>query len=216
MVFLAAFGPLALAQLPIDSQLAAEIAKIRAIDNHAHPVRPVSGATKTPTTTLYLSKRWSPPPTRFEFATGFAAHPGRMATLFGYRYSDFAPEHVRELQQRKKQLMQEKGAGYANWVLDQFGIETMLANRVAMGPGLAPPRFLWVPFEDALMYPLNNSSLAAKNSDRKAFFADEDRLLQRYLKESGYSESPASFDDYLKKVVTATLERHQRAGRNRR
>jgi len=28
-------------------------------------------------------------------------------------------------------------------------IETMLANRIAMGPGVAPPRFLWVPFEDA-------------------------------------------------------------------
>jgi predicted TIM-barrel fold metal-dependent hydrolase len=88
----------------------------------------------------------------------------------------------------------------------------MLANRVAMGPGLAPPRFLWVPFEDALMYPLSNTGLAAKNSDRKAFFAEEDRLLQRYLKECGYSEPPASFDDYLKKVVTATLERHKRGG----
>ena len=34
------------AQLLIDSQLAAEIAKVRAIDNHAHPVRPVFGNDK--------------------------------------------------------------------------------------------------------------------------------------------------------------------------
>ena len=67
--------------------------------------------------------------------------------LFGYRYGDRAPEHVAELQQRKKQLLQEKGDGYANWVLDQLGIETMLANRVAMGHGLAAPRFLWVPLK---------------------------------------------------------------------
>jgi predicted TIM-barrel fold metal-dependent hydrolase len=120
--------------------------------------------------------------------------------------------NAQDYRQRKRQVLTEKGAGYANWVLDQLGIETRLANRVAMGPGLAPPRFLWVPFEDALMYPLNNSSLAAKNSDRKAFFADEDRLVQRYLKDSGYSALPASFDDYLKKVVTATLERHKRGG----
>jgi hypothetical protein len=54
------------------------------------------------------------------------------------------------------------------------------------------------------MYPFNNSSLAAKNSDRKAFFADEGRLLLRYLKESGYSEPPASFDEYLNCHARAT------------
>jgi len=88
----------------------------------------------------------------------------------------------------------------------------MLANRISVGPGLAPPRFLWVPFEDALMYPLNNSSLAARNPNVKAFFADEERLLQRYLKESRLSRPPDSLDDYLHNVVTATLERHKRNG----
>src|SRR5258708_2292403 len=132
--------------------------------------------------------------------------------LFGYRYNDRAPEHIKELQERKKQRMQEKGEGYANWVLDQLGIETMFANRVAMGRGLAPPRFLWVPFEDALMYPLNNSSLAARNSDYKTFYADEERLLKKYLKECGYSTPPVMLDEYLQKVVTSTLERHKRGG----
>lgn len=206
------FAGFAPAQLPIDAQLAAEIAKIKAIDNHAHPVRPVFGNDKDtdydalPVETMEPSTE----PVRTREGSPLVVEAWRQ--LFGYRYSDRSPEHVRELQQRKKQLMREKGAGYANWVLDQLGIETMFANRVAMGPGLAPPRYLWVPFEDALMYPLNNAGLAAKNSDRKAFFADEGRLLQRYLKECGYTEAPASFDDYLKKVVTATLERHKRAG----
>jgi predicted TIM-barrel fold metal-dependent hydrolase len=212
LVFLTAFGRLAPAQLAIDSQLAAEIAKIRAFDNHAHPVRPLSGSDKDTEYDALPVDNMEPSTDSVRVRDGSPIILDAWRQLFGYRYSDFAPEHVRELQQRKKQLMQEKGVGYANWVLDQLGIETMLANRVAMGPGLAPPRFLWAPFEDALMYPLNNSSLAAKNSDRKAFFADEDQLLQRYLKESGYSEAPASFDDYLKKVVTATLERHRRAG----
>jgi predicted TIM-barrel fold metal-dependent hydrolase len=212
LAVLAAFCLLAPAQLPIDSQLAAEIAKIKAIDNHAHPVRPTFGNDKDtdydalPVETMEPSTE----PVRTREGTPLVIEAWRQ--LFGYRYSDRAPEHVRELQQRKKQLMQEKGLGYANWVLDQLGIEIMFANRVAMGPGLAPPCYLWVPFEDALMYPLNNSNLAAKNSDRKAFFADEDRLLQRYLKECGYSAPPGSFDDYLKKVVTATLERHKRGG----
>lgn len=212
MVVLTAFGRLAPAQLPIDSQLAAEIAKIRAFDNHAHPVRPVSGGDKDTEYDALPVDNMEPSTDSVRVRDGSPVILDAWRQLFGYRYSDFAPEHVRELQQRKKQLMREKGLNYANWVLDQLGIETMLANRVAMGPGLAPPRFLWASFEDALMYPLNNSSLAAKNSDRKAFFADEDRLLQRYLKESGYSEAPASFDEYLKKVVTATLERHRRGG----
>jgi len=203
LVVLAAAGTLALAQLPIDAQLAAEIAKIRAIDNHAHPVRPTFGSDKDvdydalPVETMEPSTE----PVRTRQGSPLALEASH--ALFG---------NAQDYRERKRQVLAEKGAGYANWVLDQLGIETMLANRVAMGPGLAPPRFLWVPFEDALMYPLNNSSLAAKNSDRKAFFADEDRLVQRYLKDSGYSELPASFDDYLKKVVTATLERHKRGG----
>ena len=37
-------------------------------------------------------------------------------------------------------------------------------------------------------------------------------LLQRYLKECGYYKPPASLDEYLQKVVDATLERHKRGG----
>jgi predicted TIM-barrel fold metal-dependent hydrolase len=81
-----------------------------------------------------------------------------------------------------------------------------------MGPGITPPRFLWVPYEDALMYPLDNRNLASANSDRKAFFADEDRLLRQYLKECGYEKPPARLGEYLQKVVDATLERHKRGG----
>jgi predicted TIM-barrel fold metal-dependent hydrolase len=62
------------------------------------------------------------------------------------------------------------------------------------------------------MYPLNNATLAAVNSDRKSFFADEERLLKRYLKECGLTQSPATLDEYLQKVVTPTLERHKRDG----
>jgi len=41
------------------------------------------------------------------------------------------------------------------------------------------------------MYPLDNRRLAAKNSDRKAFFGDEEQVLRQYLKECGYTKSPA-------------------------
>ena len=191
------------AQLPVDPQIADEIAHIKAIDNHAHPVRPRLGNDKdTDYDALPVESMDSyTEPVRTRAGSPLVLEADR--ALFG---------NVKDFTAHKRQLMQEKGDGYANWVLDQLGIETMLANRVAMGPGLAPPRFLWVPFEDALMYPLSNASLAAKNSDRKSFFADEDRLLKRYLKECGLTAPPSTLDLYLQKVVTSTLERHKRGG----
>ena len=173
------------AQSPVDSQLAAEIAKIKAIDNHAHPVRPTAPGEKPddeydalPVETLEPSS--DPVRTR----------PG-------------APD----LLEARRRIVR----GDPVRVLDQLGIETMLANRVAMGSGLPAPRFLWVPFADALMYPLSNESMI-HNPDQKAFFADEERLLKRYYAESGAASRPSTLDEYLNKVVRATLERHKRAG----
>jgi predicted TIM-barrel fold metal-dependent hydrolase len=108
--------------------------------------------------------------------------------------------------------MAREGDGYPAWVLDRMGVEVMLANRVQMGRGIQPPRFRWVPYADALLFPLSNSQLAAVNSDRKAFFADEDVLLRRYLTEAGLTSLPATLDEYLSRVVTATLERQKQGG----
>jgi hypothetical protein len=52
------------------------------------------------------------------------------------------------------------------------------------------------------MYPLDNRRLAAKNSDRKAFFGDEEQVLRQYLKECGYTKSPATLGEYLQKEWT--------------
>jgi hypothetical protein len=52
--------------------------------------------------------------------------------------------------------------------LDRAGIDRVIANRVSMGPGLPPERFLWVAYADALMYPFATTVLEI-NSDRKAF-----------------------------------------------
>jgi len=169
----------------VDPQLAAEIANIKAIDNHAHPVRPNAPGEKPddeydalPVETLEAS-------------------------------SD--PVRIRPGSPELTDASSHIARGDPVKVLDQLGIETMLANRVALGPGLPSPRFLWVPFADALMYPLPNESLI-HNSDQKAFFADEDRLLKRYYAQSGVASRPATLDEYLTKVVRGTLERHKRAG----
>ncbi len=95
--------------------------------------------------------------------------------------------------------------------LDRAGIDRMIANRVSMGPGLPPERFLWVAFGDALMYPFSTAVLEI-NSDRKKFFALEAKLLERYYKESGVAVRPASLDEYVTRVVLATLARHKQGG----
>lgn len=192
-LILSALTCAASAQLRPDAPLMAEINKIRAIDNHAHPVRAVSEGEKDmefdalPVDTM--EPYTEPVRTRPE---SFPAFPAWHA--------------------KKAQLMREKGDAYPNWVLDQMGVEVMLANRVAMGRGIAPPRFLWVPYADALMYPLSNQHLISRAPDYQELFTDEERLLKRYLTESGMSGVPASFDEYLRKVVTGVLQRQKEGG----
>jgi predicted TIM-barrel fold metal-dependent hydrolase len=109
-------------------------------------------------------------------------------------------------------VMQQKGNAYPEWVLDQMGVEVMLANRVAMGQTIQPPRFRWVPYADALIFPLDNSKIAAVNSDRKSFFALEDNLRARYWQDAGVTAPPATLSEYLSRVVTPTLEKQRQGG----
>src|SRR5947208_3019014 len=150
-----------------DPQLLAEINKIKAIDNHSHPPKVVSPGEKDddfdalpcdplePSDPTTISRPENP-----QYVAAWKA-------LYHYPYNDSSPEHVRELLQTKQKVMQEQGDNFPNWVLDQLGIETELANRVAMGRGLQPPRFRWVSFVDALLFPLKNSSSASETPDRK-------------------------------------------------
>jgi predicted TIM-barrel fold metal-dependent hydrolase len=87
----------------------------------------------------------------------------------------------------------------------------MMANRIALGAGLAPPRFPWVPFVDALMLPLRTGAFQRMNPDYKVFYAAEDRLLQRYFAESALRGPPPTLDEFTR-MITATLERQRRLG----
>jgi len=104
------------------------------------------------------------------------------------------------------------GDAFPSWVLDRIGTEVLLANRIAMGPGLAPPRFRWVSFADALMYPLSTAAEAQATPDRVKLFPLEDALLRRYLANLKIAAVPATLDAYLKTVVTPTLEAQQQSG----
>jgi hypothetical protein len=97
-------------------------------------------------------------------------------------------------------------------VLDRIGTQVMLANRVAMGPGLAPPRFRWVSYVDALLLPLSTAAERTATPDHQALYPLEEKLLRRYLSDLHIADLPPTLDDYLRTVVTATLERQRQAG----
>ena len=211
LAFCCIAAPRARAQRADPGMLAA-IRSIRAIDNHSHPPAVVSPGQKDdefdalpcdplePTAPALSSRPDNP-----RFLAAWKA-------LYSYKYDDMEPAHVRELLAEKARVRAARGDAYPAWVLDQLGIETELANRVAPGRGLDAPRFRWVPFVDALLFPLDNRSAAAVTPDRKIFFGREEAILKRYLKDSHAAKLPATLDAYLAQVVTATLERQKAAG----
>jgi predicted TIM-barrel fold metal-dependent hydrolase len=201
------------AQTTVDRELAAAISKIRAIDNHAHPLRYVPAGEKADDEfdALPLDAIGPIPlpvrlnPTNTEFITAWRE-------LYGYKHDDMSDAHVRELLQIKQSVAREQGQEFPSWALDQLGIETMFANRVAMGQGLTSPRFRWVSFVDALIFPLSNEAAKRSNPDYRGFYPGEERLLKRYLASAGLRALPPALDAYLAKVVTATLEAQKREG----
>jgi hypothetical protein len=201
------------AQTRPDSDLLNEISKIKAIDNHAHPLRYVAAGEKPDDEfdALPLDAIVAfPLPVRLN--TSNAEFIRAWHDLYGYSHQDMSAAHVAELMKTKQRIISERGDSFPAWVLDQLNIETMFANRVAMGRGLAAPRFRWVAFDDALIFPLNNESAKRYNPDYRGFFPGEERLLKRYLSDLKVGALPSSLDAYLKSIVTPTLERQKRNG----
>ena len=211
LFFLLTFNVSLLAQVSPDPQILAEVNKIKAVDNHTHIPKVVAAGEKDDDFDALpcdpLEPTDAPAMARPDNPHFLAA----WQKLYGYKYDDRDPVHVRELLATKQRIAREQGDHYPTWVLDQLGIEYLFANRVAMGRGLSSRRFLWVPFDDALMTPLDNASLA-DNPDRRFFYARETALAKRYLAESGLSSLPATLDEYVAKVIVPTLERQKKAG----
>src|SRR5207245_1941511 len=112
----------AFAQSP-DAQLLAEINKIKAIDNHSHPPKLVSPGEKDDD---FDALPCDPLEPSMPTTIGRPENPQFLAAwkdLYIYPYNDSSPEHVRELLQTKKRVMQDQGDNYPNWVLDRLGIE---------------------------------------------------------------------------------------------
>jgi uncharacterized protein len=207
----AAAGP-AMAQGSIDNALMREIRAIRAIDNHSHPPKLVSSGEKDDDFDALPCDPLEPTPAGLTTRPDNPQYLAAWKQLWGYRYDDRAPEHVKEVVAAKARAHAANNDEYPAWVLGRIGIDIELSNRIAMGRGLNDAHHRWVPFDDALIFPLDNALLAAGTPDRKFFFRREDMLRARYMKELGVTALPSTLAEYLARVVTPALEAQKRQG----
>src|SRR5438094_297077 len=111
----------------VNPQIAQAIAGIKAVDNHAHPVRPTAPGES--------------PDEEFD------ALPvdNLEAQSDPIRQRPASPDVIAASRELfggdKAAAMRAHQADYATWVLDRLGVDVMFANRVAMGPGLPASRF---------------------------------------------------------------------------
>ncbi len=196
----------------IDPALWRVIEGTPAIDNHAHPVlSPPAMATDRGFDALPVDNM-APQTDPLAWRPDFPPLADAWVTLFGFRgVPPLDGTAQAALEAARNRVRQREGTHYGAWVLDQAGLGTMLANRVTMGTGVQPPRFLWVPYDDALLFPLSDAGVAAVSPDRAQFFALEDSLRARYLTAAGLKAMPPTLEGYMSQVVLPTLA-GQKAG----
>ncbi|MCA1625911.1 MAG: amidohydrolase [Acidobacteria bacterium] len=198
------------AQVAPDPTLLTEINKIKAIDNHAHPLPFLKEGEKdvefdVPESIPPLAPPVRLRPTNPEYLEAWSF-------LYGYKYKDTSNAHMRELLALKRRVMNEKGDAYPAWVLDRLGIETMLTNRISLGRGQKTQRFRWVWHTNPLLFPLNNEEAKKSNPQREAGFTTDERWLKDFIAEVGLTKLPDSLDGYLSQLVVPLLERRKRDG----
>ena len=188
----------------IYNRLLPQIEAIRAFDNHGHP-----GFADDPDVDAMAIPPDSSAPLRLRDENTEILDAVKF--LFNYPYSDFSPEHQRWLVEHKAAAKSKLGSGYFSHILDQVGIETAVANRVAMPSYLDPARFRWVFFADNFLFPFDTQQLESRNPDQKLNLPLERKLLARNLKQANLEKLPEDFVSYLK-FVTAIVEADKAAG----
>ena len=192
-----------------EQELADYINKIKAVDNHAHAntieandkgsdALPLDGLGN-----IELPARVRP---------GSHVWLDAAKAIYGFKEDELDKRSMKSLIDTEQSIMKQKGEKFPEWALDQAGIEVMFANRISMGPGLSSPRFRWVSYVDAFLFPLSTKTEAAATPDREKLFPLEDQLMKKYLSDLNLSKLPPTLDGYLDLVVTPTLEAQKKDG----
>ncbi len=150
-----------------DIELAEFISKIKAVDNHTHAntIDPDDkGFDALPLDALFPFEL--PARVRPESQVWLTAS----KAVYGFKAIALNEKTMKDLADTAASVMKQKAEKFPEWALDQAGTEVMLANRIAMGPGLSAPRFRWVSYVDALLFPLSTKAEAAVTPDREKLF----------------------------------------------
>lgn len=201
------------AQAAVDSALARYIGGIRVVDNHAHPMRPVARGAPPDSEFDALPLDQVPPfPIPWRLTPDAPVWRRAAGALYGRAAGDTGAAGRGARVAARTRVLAQHGERFPTWVLDQAGIDVMFANRIATGPGLEPPRFRWVPFDDPLLFPLDTRVVAARTPDTRSLYAHEALLLARYLRDLGLPGVPSTFESYVAAVVIPTLARQREHG----
>jgi len=201
------------AQASVDSSLARYIQDIRAVDDHAHPMLPVPPGASPDTDFDALPLDGIPPfPIPWRLTTDAPIWSRAASALYGPAAGRPGDAGRQALEAARDSVLAARGQDFPDWALDRAGIQVMIANRIAMGPGLDDARFRWVPFDDALLLPLDTRAEAARTPDLRSLYPKEDSLLRRYLGDLGLSALPRSLDRYILDVVVRTLKVQREKG----
>jgi uncharacterized protein len=176
---------IAQAQAP-DRGLLSELAKVRAIDAHSHlllgGVEPSGkpAAERRNAADFPLRLRGAGP----EWARAWK-------TLYKVNVPDSSEKSIAALQQARELLAADLGAEFSPKMLDQSGVELAIVSGDPP-PGEPPGRFRFVPRADVFLRP---------------FSQDATEALKPFFIAARLYTLPKGLDEYLRKVVTAGLER---------
>lgn len=206
LVVLFAFGSALLAQ-EADSEITRYINSLKAIDNHAHVIAVDPADKGFDQLRCEALPDGGPAPASWRFNADWAS---AIQSLYGFTPKDDSAAEMKRVDEARTVAMKQHGD--QDWVLDKAGIATVLANRTELSAEMKPPRILWVPYDDSLLFPMNNEGLKSPNPDRAALFDMLDQLRSRYMQEAGVKQLPATLNDFLSQLVDPTLLRQKRAG----
>jgi predicted TIM-barrel fold metal-dependent hydrolase len=194
---------------PTATSLLQEITGIKTVDNHTHLS---FGDDDTNYDALRCNTLTTVSKDPFPLRNEDGIYEQAARSLFGLKESagDALNKAEAAAKNAKRQQLVER---YTEWALDQVGNEVVFANRTEMplkNPN--PERIKWVPYDDALLFPLNNEQGKKFSLDRQVLLTSEEKLLQKYLAAQSLKALPATLEDYVNKVVAPTIESQKRAG----
>lgn len=188
----------------IYQRLLPQIMQIKIFDNHAHP----GFADDSDVDAMAIPENTSIP---FRLREDNPEMVEAAKELFGYPYNDLEAQHLGWLAQKKAEQKKQLGRDYFSRILDKLGIETGVANRVAMPEYLDPARFHWVFFVDSFLFPFNNRELAARNPDQAVFIPMQEKVLHRYMGQINVAQLPSNLNQYLE-FISRLVEANQKLG----